>query len=564
MVEGLQHAMARLQSLLSFVILAFGTTRTFASIGPIADLVISNGIVSPDGFKRSAVLAGGNTIGPLIVGNKGDTLKINVVNQLNDNTMLQSTSIHWHGFFQAHTNWADGPAFVNQCPIPHGTSFLYDFPIPEQAGTFWYHSHLCMYLYDHSVARPLNFVIERIATQYCDGLRGAIVIYDPEDPYKDMYDIDDESTVITLADWYHQKAKTLVDPTPDSTLINGLGRWKDGGATALAVVNVQQGKRYRMRLINTACEPDYLFAIDKHDMTIIEADGINHNPVKVDGLRIFVGQRYSFILEANQPVNNYWITADPSKGRNGFNDGVNSAILRYAGAKIADPSSKPEKSEQMLNEADLHPRENPGAPGQPTRGGVDHAVNLALSTSGDHFAINGVEYVSPSLPVLLQILSGAQKPGNLLPKGSVYELPANSSIEISFTGGGVKGFEHPMHLHGHAFDVVRVAGSKNYNYVNPVGIRSFISSSSIFTASKQVRRDVVSSGGGGDNVTIRFFTDNPGPWFLHCHIDWHLEAGLAVVFAEASNDWEEWIGPTIPDAWNELCPAYEQLSPGDL
>ncbi|KAF5349416.1 hypothetical protein D9757_013112 [Collybiopsis confluens] len=523
--SGSSFSMARLQSLLSFVLLAF-TVRTYASIGPTADLVIANGVVSPDGFSRSAVLAGGNTIGPLVVGNKGDNLKLNVINQLNDSTMLQSTSIHWHGFFQAHTNWADGPSFVNQCPIPHGTSFLYDFSVSEQAGTFWYHSHL--------------------STQYCDGLRGAIVIYDPEDPYKDMYDVDDESTVITLADWYHEKAKTLVAPTPDSTLINGLGRWKNGGATELAVINVAQGKRYRMRLVNTACEPDYIFSIDKHDITVIEADGINHDPVPADGVHIFIGQRYSFILEANQPVDNYWIHADPSKGDNGFNNGINSAILRYAGAAIAEPSGTAEDPQNVLNEADLHPRENPGAPGQPTRGGVDYALNLQISTSGGHFALNGVQYESPTLPVLLQILSGTQNAGSLLPKGSVYELPANSSIEISFTGGGVGGFQHPMHLHGHAFDVVRVAGSDTYNYVNPV------------------RRDVVSSGGGGDNVTIRFFTDNAGPWFLHCHIDWHLEVGLAVVLAEAPQEWEQWIEPTVPVAWNDLCPAYEQLSANEL
>lgn len=62
-----------------------------------------------------------------------------------------------------------------------------------------------------------------------------------------------------------------------------------------------------------------------------------------------------------------------------------------------------------------------------------------------------------------------------------------------------------MHLHGHNFDVVRVAGSSTYNYVNPI------------------RRDVVSVGNATDNVTLRFVTNNPGPWFLHCHIDWHLE-----------------------------------------
>ena len=41
---------------------------------------------------------------------------------------------HWHGFFQKGTNWADGPAFVNQCPIASGNSFLYDFQVPDQSG----------------------------------------------------------------------------------------------------------------------------------------------------------------------------------------------------------------------------------------------------------------------------------------------------------------------------------------------------------------------------------------------------------------------------------------------
>lgn len=58
----------------------------------------------------------------------------------------------------------------------------------------------------------------------------------------------------------------------------------------------------------------------------------------------------------------------------------------------------------------------------------------------------------------------------------------------------------------HNFDVIRVAGNSSYNFVNPV------------------RRDTVSIGAGTDNVTFRFVTNNPGPWFLHCHIDWHLQA----------------------------------------
>ncbi|KAJ3541839.1 hypothetical protein NMY22_g3741 [Coprinellus aureogranulatus] len=74
----------------------------FGAIGPSAVLHIANQNISPDGFARSAVLAGAtpNTLsfpGPLVVGNKGNTFSLNVVDSLTDTTMLRSTSIHWHG-----------------------------------------------------------------------------------------------------------------------------------------------------------------------------------------------------------------------------------------------------------------------------------------------------------------------------------------------------------------------------------------------------------------------------------------------------------------------------------
>ena len=110
--------------------------------------------------------------------------------------------------------------------------------------------------------------------------------------------------------------------------------------------------------------------------------------------------------------------------------------------------------------------------------------------------------------------------------------------------------QHPVHLHGHNFYVVRSAGNSSYNFDNPV------------------IRDVVSTGNAGDNVTIRFFTDNPGPWFFHCHIDWHLNtsvippkvylvrlmgwndhSGFAVVFAE-----------DVPDVPSQDIPTGKSLS----
>jgi iron transport multicopper oxidase len=69
------------------------------------------------------------------------------------------------------------------------------------------------------------------------------------------------------------------------------------------------------------------------------------------------------------------------------------------------------------------------------------------------------------------------------------------------------------------FDVVRSAGSSDYNYVNPVRLIIFAAFGRvaylIAVLSLKVRRDVVNLGDSGDNVTIRFTTDNPGPWILH-------------------------------------------------
>ncbi|KAF9563577.1 laccase [Agrocybe pediades] len=498
-----------------------------AAIGPVSDLIIANKHISPDGYNRSAVLAGASKDslsfpGPLITGQKGSTFRMNVIDDLTDTSMLLSTSVHWHGLYQRGSNSMDGPVGVTQCPITPGHSFLYKFSVPDQAGTFWYHSHF--------------------GAQYCDGLRGPLVVYDPKDPHQDKYDIDDESTVITLADWYHtpSPAAGLV-PAPDSALINGLGRFPGGPASPLTVITVQPNKRYRFRLVSISCDPNFVFSIDGHSMIIIEVDSDNVEPLVVDSIKIYAGQRYSFILCADQPVNNYWIRAMPNAGNLIFDGGVNSAILRYVGADAVDPTTTQQALVNPLVETNLHPLDKPAAPGKPGLGKADVNINLKLdfNQTASKFTVNGGTFTPPPVPVLLQILSGAKKAQELLPTKDVIVLPANKVIEISMAGGVVGG-EHPIHLHGHNFAVVRSANSTTYNYANPV------------------RRDVVSIGGAGDNVTIRFETDNVGPWMLHCHIDWHLNMGFAAILAENVPAVQS---PSFSHSsdWDKLCPTFDAL-----
>ncbi|KAH9968472.1 Cupredoxin [Lactifluus volemus] len=434
--------------LLSFLLLlASASWGVSAEVGPGANLRIVNANIAPDGFPRDTVLADGVFPGPLIRGNK--VLTLNVMDELTDSSM--ATSIHWHGFFQQHTNYADGPAFVTQCPIVPKHSFMYDFKSLNQA---------------EPVLRWPS---------------GPLVVYDREDPHGHLYDVDNESTIITLADWYASLFRH-----PSSILINGKGRYAGGPEVDFAVINVNQGKRYRFRLVSISCDPNFTFSIDGHNMTVIEADGISTQPLLVDSIQIFAGQRYSF-LKADQPSDNYWIRSLPQGGS--YTDFTNLAVLHYDDAPEADPTVDPTtnipKSSLPLIENNLH-----GPTG---------------------FTVNGVSFEPPSVPVLLQILNGTQKASDLLPAGSVYGLEANKSVEITIPAFAIAG-PHPIHLHGHAFHVVRSAGNTSYNFDDPV------------------IRDVVSIGTGPtDNVTIRFFTDNPGPWFLHCHIDWHLNAYVGSV-----------------------------------
>nr|ACR19861.1 putative laccase 4 precursor [Agaricus bisporus var. bisporus] len=506
------------------LILMWLTTTVAKTIGPVGTITIANKEIAPDGFKRPASLIDGAHPGPIITAQKGDRVKINVINELSDPNQMLGTTIHWHGMFQKGTNFMDGTAGVTQCPIAPNNSFQYDFQV-SGAGTFWYHSHF--------------------GVQYCDGVRGAFIVYDPSDPLKSLYDVDDESTIITLSEWYHLLA---VDVTAielaDSTLINGKGRYPSGDNTELAVVNVQQGQRYRLRLISISCDPNFTFSVDGHNLTVIEVEGIAVTPETVNSIRIYAGQRYSVVLDASQPIDNYWIRALPDSGHENlsstFENGVNSAILRYGGAGKQEPTSMQQTQITPLIEANLHPSSAIEVPGEADPNGADETFNFTFGYDPDTslFSVNNVVYNPPAVPVLLQILSGAKNAHDLLPKGSVYTVERNKTVQINLPSGLIGG-PHPFHLHGHNFHVVRSADTGEYNFDNPVV------------------RDTVNAGDTeGDYVAIRFRTDNPGPWIFHCHIDFHMKNGLAVVFAEAPDDIAA-ANPNPPEEWDQLCPIWD-------
>lgn len=86
---------------------------------------------------KSMVTVNGKFPGPIIKVREGDRVVVKVVNHVSNNV-----SFHWHGIRQLQTGWADGPAYITQCPIQTGQAYVYNFTIVGQRGTLWWHAHV--------------------------------------------------------------------------------------------------------------------------------------------------------------------------------------------------------------------------------------------------------------------------------------------------------------------------------------------------------------------------------------------------------------------------------------
>ncbi|RKO85746.1 multicopper oxidase-domain-containing protein [Blyttiomyces helicus] len=142
-----------------------------------------------------------------------------------------------------------------------------------------------------------------------------------------------------------------------------------------------------------------------------------------------------------------------------------------------------------------------------------------------------IYYQSQNPPILAQILSGTA-PSALSPNANAVELKFGQVVQLVFYNYDTG--EHPWHLHGHNFWIVAQGTASS---------ASAVPTTFTLPAGGLPRRDVVTlaacpqSGGSciGNSVgytVIRWVADNPGVWFFHCHIEWHVEAGLVMMFVE--------------------------------
>ncbi|XP_040166098.1 laccase-2-like [Anopheles arabiensis] len=282
--------------------------------------------ITANGLERGVFAINRRVPGPPIHVCKHDSIVVDVENQLEG---LGST-IHWHGFHQKATPWMDGVPMVTQCPIPQDTTFRYQFTAVE-AGTQFYHSHA--------------------GFQKANGHYGMVVVRDPSDLNQAHYDYDLSEHRIIIADWTLDMVEKWVPGIQtdsmrvDSILINGRGRYfnETTGTRAdapLTVYQVEYGKQYRFRLISSGSQYcPFQMQIQNHSMLIISTDGGTVQPQHtVDTLVSISGERYDFVLTANQPPGNYWVRV---RGI-GFCDQMrveDFAILSYRTPETAIPAA---------------------------------------------------------------------------------------------------------------------------------------------------------------------------------------------------------------------------------
>ncbi|EMD61339.1 hypothetical protein GGP41_003968 [Bipolaris sorokiniana] len=511
---------------------------------------------NPDGSggSRPMMLINGQYPGPVVRAKWGDTIIVNVKNNLAHN----GTGIHWHGIRMLNSCQDDGVPGITECPIAPGKTRQYKFRA-TQFGTTWYHSHW--------------------SAQYGDGVVGTMII---DGPATANYDVD--LGTLPMTDWYYTPALTLNEvaqhsrtgpPLPDNILVNGthINALNDNGKYAR--MNVVKGKKYRIRLINTSVDNVFSVSLDGHPFTVLTSDFVPINTFVTNQLTLQIGQRYDVVITANQTVDNYWfrVAVGTSCNRNAITSSGKQmgAILHYDGAsETANPTST--TTVVMRTSCDDEASSNlvPFVPNRVPQSVVADAVNHKLNMT--HFAdptknnlfrwlIDGTPHIVDwNNPSLETVLAGSQ---NFGPNSNVHKMEGSGWFLWWIQSTAAIQLPHPIHLHGHDYYIVgRGTGTwdgstANLNFENPT------------------RRDTAVLPAGG-YMLMAFPADNPGMWIMHCHIAWHASQGLSMQFMERMSEIKGSIGDTSRmtqgcNEWDQYWPAgsapnanrpYEQTDSG--
>jgi FtsP/CotA-like multicopper oxidase with cupredoxin domain len=412
---------------------------------------------------------------PGITLSPGERFRVDLVNQAGVPTL-----VHWHGQLPPWTQ--DGFPWPQTPPIPAGASQSYDYaPI---AGTYWMHSHVGM--------------------QEQSLMTAPLIVHSSEDPGADRQEV-----VLMLHDFSFRTPEELLagltksngsqSAMPNSATGNGMKmgagnmpamNMRSGMAMDLndvnydaflandhtfanpEVVRTELAGRIRLRLINGASSTQFWIDLGALTGTVIAADGHPVRPLRATRLPLAMAQRLDVLIDL-PGLGPYPIFAqvEGKRARTGIILAASSAPMSRLAAEAEDNAPAVDLSLERRLEA-----VNPLAPRAP---GVTHRVILAGAMAPYAWSLNG-EYWPNVTPLMVE---------------------AGQRVAIEMVNHSM--MAHPMHLHGHAFQVVAIDGAALAGAV----------------------RDTVLVPPMG-SVTIAFDADNPGRWAFHCHNLYHMMTGM--------------------------------------
>ena len=461
------------------------------------------------GGITARTLAYGNTIpGPLIRANIGDKLAITVTNRLD-----QPTSVHWHGI--ALRNDMDGvePATPN---IPAGQDFTYRFSVPN-AGTYWAHPHVGL---EEDMGLYLPVIVDDPTGPGSYDAEWIVVMDDWTDGVgkspQQLYDALTSQNKPTKQNMPAAPPTTTTTPTTSptkpttsnkTTTTTPTGTTSTSGATgmpgmpgmpgqvgnsdllggdagdiaypyylingrvpaAATTFSAKPGQRIRIRFINSGSDTAFRVALGGHSMTVTHTDGYPVVPTQVDALLIGMAERYDVIVTAADGV--FPLVAS-AEGKNA----VARALLVTGSGSQPDPQFRPPELTKRVGTLEIFT--------------ATTSVNLGAAEPNLH------------LPV---VLGGDMAKYVWTINGEVYSktdpLHVRQGQRPTMTFDNPTMMYHPMHLHGHTFQVLKADGTP--------GARK----DTVIVLPKQ-------------KINAVLVADNPGLWMLHCHNTYHAYAGM--------------------------------------
>lgn len=452
---------------------------TFAQIVNTGNQTITGGI-------------NGKFWGPTLFINKGDTVHMNVSNNLND-----STTIHWHGMHL--------PAVMDGGPhqiIPPGTIWQPYWEVKNQASTLWYHPHM------HEMSQE----------QITKGIGGFIIVRDAAEsalalPRK--YGVDDIPIVITDRDINTQHQFSIV-PYGDSIMAN---------MTLRAQYSVP-AQYVRLRLLNGAIETSYNLGFsDNRSFYVIGTDGgLLNSPVLINGATprylLSAGERVEIMVDfSGQSGNSVFLKAYNQSlgnfipGGESFPNGPFASFLGHTNYNIVklnvtSATSNPITSVPATLVSNSYPLEQ------------DAALTRTITLS-DSSGVTSVPILGPNAFILGHQLFDFNTINHSIPlnQTEIWELKSTSI------------FAHPFHIHDVEFKILTINGATPPTY-------------------QQGWKDVVLVEGG---KTVRFiakfddYADPTHPFMYHCHIALHEDEGMMGQFVVTDASGLDEIKPTEID-----------------